>query len=45
MINVDMVQGLIREVNQNFGRASHGERLGESLPFCDQILQFMKLIL
>ena len=27
---VDMVQGLIREVNQNFGRACRWERLGES---------------
>ena len=29
-IVVDMVQGWIREVNQCFGRASRGERLGES---------------
>ena len=33
-ITVDMVRGWIREVNQNFGRASHGEQLGESYAWC-----------
>lgn len=29
-INTNMVQGWIREVNQNFDRANYGKRLGES---------------
>ena len=33
-IIVDMVQGWIREVNINFGRASHMERLGDSCTRC-----------
>ena len=29
-VSADMVQGWIREVNRNFGKASRGKRLGES---------------
>jgi hypothetical protein len=46
-ITANMIQGWIREINQNFGRPSHGERLGESYTRCTAHceIQFMKLIL
>jgi hypothetical protein len=43
-----MVQVWIREVNQNFGKAIRGERLGEShtrwTVLVNKIIHFMKLI-
>ena len=38
-IIVDMVHGWIRGVNQNFSRASHRERLGESYTWCSVLLE------
>jgi hypothetical protein len=45
-----LVQGWIREINQNFGRASGREGLGESYTWCtgfmwNKVKEFMKLIM